>query len=910
LVPAETNSGDGFGESIAVRGDVAVVGAPFDDDRGTDAGCIYLFAFDGALWQLTEKVTASDGEAGDHFGMAVDAEVVGGMRRIAVGAPGARKAYVFEDFNGVLTQVAELPVPGGGGDEFGTSISVDGDLLAVGDPGRVTVFSSLGTVTVYQRGAGGVWALFHDISSPVQDALGSAVDIDGLRMLVTGGFGSIVFAYETDGNSEFALIGQVNDPSLTGTGFGTDLSSDGQFLAIGSPDADPIDTGLDAGETLIGNVSGAPGAWTFDILRPSDGDAGDRFGASVAVSGDQMIIGAPGDDDIAFDAGAAYLYQRVGGNVWIPAGKIYSTSAEPYDAFGSAAALDSMRGLVSAEFADNEGAIDAGATYAFSLADCNANGLIDGCDIALGLSEDCNVNRIPDECEILSGDATDIDGDGVLDECEDCNGNGLPDDYEIDMGMAQDCNENGLPDDCDLTIPPVNLVFAMDTSGSMDDEAAAICNAIFDVVEDLSDRGITVLPELYGITKAPGGDFSCLTDTVLGTLGADVPGSPTCCPLLGNDEDWGPATAIIAERYPWMDGAIRIIVPVSDEGPRNGSEHIDDDDQEVIDNAIVIASENGVVVSPIVGTGGEGVVFAYASQLAAGTGGTAIQFDPDADVAAAIAEIVLRVVSLDCNQNGVPDECDIANGIIPDCNDNGVADACEVNDGLVEDCNGNEIPDECEAPFIDAQSTELGPIGAGSPQAFLIVGAPLAGSDVTLTILAVGDFSAALETVDIAINGTSVGTFVGAAGVDCPGEPTGETIVVPAATYNAAIGANAVFTLTASGAVDPTACSGENWISIRVRYQAISADDCDGNGMPDDCDIAADPSLDLNENGQIDACEGGAAPCDFNADGHVDAADLAFLLSQWGPCSGCPADLDGDGIVGPGDLAILLSNWG
>ena len=52
---------------------------------------------------------------------------------------------------------------------------------------------------------------------------------------------------------------------------------------------------------------------------------------------------------------------------------------------------------------------------------------------------------------------------------------------------------------------------------------------------------------------------------------------------------------------------------------------------------------------------------------------------------------------------------------------------------------------------------------------------------------------------------------------------------------------------------------------------------------------------------------------DLDGDGDVDAADLAILLGNWGPCGDCedcPADLDGDCTVGAADLAILLGNWG
>jgi hypothetical protein len=52
--------------------------------------------------------------------------------------------------------------------------------------------------------------------------------------------------------------------------------------------------------------------------------------------------------------------------------------------------------------------------------------------------------------------------------------------------------------------------------------------------------------------------------------------------------------------------------------------------------------------------------------------------------------------SEDCNQNGVPDECE------PDCNRNGVADGCDLSAGTSGDCNGNAVPDECDISFGDA----------------------------------------------------------------------------------------------------------------------------------------------------------------------------------------------------------------
>ena len=75
--------------------------------------------------------------------------------------------------------------------------------------------------------------------------------------------------------------------------------------------------------------------------------------------------------------------------------------------------------------------------------------------------------------------------------------------------------------------------------------------------------------------------------------------------------------------------------------------------------------------------------------------------------------------------------------------------------------------------------------------------------------------------------------------------------------------------------------------------------------------------IDGDDDGDVDVDMGayefqGVAicPADLDADGTIDASDLAILLGDWGPCPGCPADMDGDGGVGPFDLALLLGAWG
>jgi len=252
----------------------------------------------------------------------------------------------------------------------------------------------------------------------------------------------------------------------------------------------------------------------------------------------------------------------------------------------------------------------------------------------------------------------------------DCNDNGIPDSTDIADGTSDDCNNDGIPDECPVC-PPLDVVFVMDTSGSMNDDARALCSSIGDIISTLNSQGIVVNAEIWGITKT---DFSCLTDYVENALGDAVPGSPPPGEeFLDDNEDWGPATAIVADRYPWTPGAVRVIIPLSDEAPEDG-DRCDEEDTATIQNAISIANSNGVVVSPVAAGGSDQCVIDFMVQLADATGGTnVVSNNPSKDLAAAVLGLLLDACSdaNDCNKNGIPDECD------PDGDNNGIPDDCE-----------------------------------------------------------------------------------------------------------------------------------------------------------------------------------------------------------------------------------------
>ena len=122
-----------FGGSVSIRGDVAVVGAIGDGD-GT--GSAYVYRFDGAAWVEEAKLTASDGAARDRFGSSVsiagDLAVVGSTGDDDNG-PSSGSAYIYRQDGAVWVEQAKLTASdGAAGDFFGVSVSITGDVAVVG----------------------------------------------------------------------------------------------------------------------------------------------------------------------------------------------------------------------------------------------------------------------------------------------------------------------------------------------------------------------------------------------------------------------------------------------------------------------------------------------------------------------------------------------------------------------------------------------------------------------------------------------------------------------------------------------------------------------------------------------------------------------------------------------------------
>ncbi|MEW6742666.1 MAG: hypothetical protein AB1486_07890 [Planctomycetota bacterium] len=155
---------DLFGTALSVKGEVALIGAAGDDDRGSESGSAYVFHFDGTAWIQEQKLLAADGESRDFFGIAVDLDwpvaVVGAHWDDDRGED-AGAAYVFR-WNGSswLQEQKLVSKDAGLSDFFGYSVALNGDVALIGAYNHGYAGRSAGTALVFRRD-GGTWHEIH-----------------------------------------------------------------------------------------------------------------------------------------------------------------------------------------------------------------------------------------------------------------------------------------------------------------------------------------------------------------------------------------------------------------------------------------------------------------------------------------------------------------------------------------------------------------------------------------------------------------------------------------------------------------------------------------------------------------------------------------------------------------------------
>ena len=321
---------DYFGISVSLSGDYAIVGATGDDDNGHDSGSAYIFKRDGTVWIEQAKLLPSDAAAGDRFGECVSISggyvVVGAFYDDDNGADSG-SAYIFTpnsiDPNNWDQQAKLLASDGAAGDWFGVSVSISGDYAIVSAPYNDANGSDSGSAYIFKRSD------VPDDPNWYQQAKltasdGAAGDLFSRSVSISGDY-CIVGAYGDDDNgsssgSAYIFTPNSIDPNnwdqqakltasdgAAGDAFGISASIKGDYAIVGAHGDDG--NVIDSGSAYIFKRRGA--SWIeVDKLTASDDIAEDLFGISVSISGDYTIAGARHYYPSSYP-GSAYIFKRV-----------------------------------------------------------------------------------------------------------------------------------------------------------------------------------------------------------------------------------------------------------------------------------------------------------------------------------------------------------------------------------------------------------------------------------------------------------------------------------------------------------------------------------------------------------------------------------------------------------------------
>lgn len=388
LKASNTNADDLFGANVAISGDTLAVGAYQEDSNATgvngnqannsasNSGAVYIFTRSAGVWSQQAYLKASNTDSGDNFGwsVAIDGDT------LAVGAP-------FERSN---------------------ATGVNGNQQDNSMPGA-------GAVYVFTR-SGGTWsqqAYLKASNTDAQDNFGISVALAG-DSLAVGGYTEDSNATGVNGNQAdnsssnsgavyvFTRTGGIwaqqayVKPSNTGGLFGYGVAIQGDTLTVGAPWERSNATGVNGNQANTSAVEAGAvyvftrtaGVWTQQAyLKASNTNAGDRFGLGIGLDGDTLIVGARleasggngvnGDeaDNSAPNAGAAYVFTRSGGT-WSQQAYLKPSIGGPGKNFGGTVAIVGDVIAVGARLEDsnatgingdqgNNTAPDSGAVYLF-----------------------------------------------------------------------------------------------------------------------------------------------------------------------------------------------------------------------------------------------------------------------------------------------------------------------------------------------------------------------------------------------------------------------------------------------------------------------------------------------------------------------------------------------------------------
>jgi hypothetical protein len=312
---------------------------------------------------LGYKLQPSDGVVFGGFGFSVSISgetVMVGMPLDDDNGSPSGSAYVFQRNGDDWVETAKLTASDGAEfDEFGGAVSISGDYAVVGAREK-------------DDGSGAAYVFYHTGSDWIETAKltptdASAGDYFGTAVSISGDLVVVGAEHDDDraNNSGAAYIFQRFDADwveaakltasdgVVGARFGISVAISGDTVIVGAEFDSPSNDEYESGSAYIFQRSN--GDWTeVAKLRASNGNVFHRFGGAVSISGDTVIVGAVGDDSYGNNSGAAYVFQESEGD-WVETAKLTASDGAAYGFFGGSVSISGDRVIVGAVEGNNGG---------------------------------------------------------------------------------------------------------------------------------------------------------------------------------------------------------------------------------------------------------------------------------------------------------------------------------------------------------------------------------------------------------------------------------------------------------------------------------------------------------------------------------------------------------------------------
>ena len=318
LTASDASAGDDFGYSVALFGDRVIIGARGNNDGGSNSGSAYIFDLVGDTWVETQKLTASDAAVEDRFGNAVslsnDRAIIGAYLNDDDGT-NSGAAYIFELDDGTWVETQKLTASdGSAGDQFGFSVSLMVDRACIGAYRNDDGGEEIGAAYIFDL-EGDIWEETQKLTASdgvENDYFAFSISLDVDRVLIgaygndeAAAFGGSAYIFDLEDGTWVESQKLTAADSEASDYFGYSVSLSGNQLIVGAWGGD--DDGSSSGSAYIFNLE--VDTWEeVQKITTSDAATNDAVGKPVSISSYTAIVGATGNSDAGSFSGSAYVF--------------------------------------------------------------------------------------------------------------------------------------------------------------------------------------------------------------------------------------------------------------------------------------------------------------------------------------------------------------------------------------------------------------------------------------------------------------------------------------------------------------------------------------------------------------------------------------------------------------------------